>query len=72
MVYRGRLDRGVVVFDGDVNLPDGAIVEVTPVEPQPPRPKDDPVYRLYELAAPSGIPDLAENIDHYLYGHPPR
>ena len=30
----------------------------------------DPVYRIYELAAPTGVPDLSLNLDHYLYGVP--
>jgi hypothetical protein len=30
----------------------------------------DPVWRMGELAADAGIPDLSVNIDHYLYGHP--
>ncbi len=34
------------------------------------RPGDDPLLRLIELAVDTGIPDLAENADHYLYGHP--
>jgi hypothetical protein len=33
-------------------------------------PTDDPLLRLIELAVDTGIPDLAENADHYLYGHP--
>ena len=69
MVYRGCMSRGVVVLEGDARPPDGVMVEVVPIEP-PPAVEDDPVYRLYELAEPSGIPDLAKNIDHYLYGHP--
>jgi hypothetical protein len=32
--------------------------------------REGQLYRLAELATPSGIPDLAVNIDHYLYGHP--
>jgi hypothetical protein len=71
MVYRGCMNQGVVVLEGDARLPDGVIVEVVPIEPQPTGSTEvDPVYRLYELALPSGIPELAENIDHYLYGHP--
>ncbi|MBN1393696.1 MAG: hypothetical protein JW959_01510 [Pirellulales bacterium] len=70
MVYRGRIEKGVAVLEGDARLPDGTVVEVVPVEPPAVPEKVDPVYRLYELAMPSGIPDLAENIDHYLYGHP--
>jgi putative transcriptional regulator len=32
----------------------------------------DPIYTIYEIAEESGIPDLATNIDHYLYGLPKR
>ncbi len=70
MTYRGRIENGVAVLDGGVRLPEGTPVEVAPVEPKKPPIADDPFYRIYELAMPSGIPDLAENIDHYLYGHP--
>lgn len=30
----------------------------------------DPLFRMDELAVDTGIDDLAEHIDHYLYGHP--
>ena len=74
MVYRGRVESGVVVFEGEARLPDGVPVEVTPIETRTPSggesAEDDPIYRIYELAVPCGIPDLSENIDHYLYGHP--
>ncbi len=74
MVYRGRIKDGVAVLEGDARPPDGTLVDVVPVTPQPATetldPEVDPVYRLYELALPGGIPDLAQNIDHYLYGHP--
>jgi hypothetical protein len=64
------MNQGVVVLEGDARPPDGVLVEVVPIEPQSPSAEEDPVYRLYELAVPTGIPDLAENLDHYLYGHP--
>ncbi len=70
MTYRGRIENGVAVLEGDVRLPDGMPVEVVPIEPETSAIEDDPMYRLYDLAVPSGIPDLAKNIDHYLYGHP--
>jgi hypothetical protein len=70
MVYRGHIRNGVAVLEGDVRLPDGTLVEVAPVEARAESAVDDPLYRLHELAVPSGIPDLAMNIDHYLYGHP--
>jgi len=70
MLYRGRIKDGVAVLEGDARLPDGTRVEVFPIGPETPCIEDDPVYRMYELAVPCGIPDLSENIDHYLYGHP--
>ncbi len=70
MVYRGRIENGMAVLEGDARLPDGTLVEIVPVEPAAPRTEADPLYRLLEFAAPTGIPDLAENLDHYLYGHP--
>ena len=33
-------------------------------------PKDDILFRMGEFAIDTGIPDLAVNVDHYLYGHP--
>jgi hypothetical protein len=30
----------------------------------------DPLLGLIDLAVDTGIPDLAENADHHLYGHP--
>ena len=70
MVYRGRIDCGVLVLDGGEHLPDGTIVDVVPVEPKAPSGDAESLYRLDELAVPTGIADLALNIDHYLYGHP--
>ncbi len=32
----------------------------------------DPIYTIYEIAEESGVPDLATNIDHYLYGVPKK
>lgn len=28
-----------------------------------------PIYRLHEYAEDLGVADLAQNVDHYLYGH---
>jgi hypothetical protein len=35
MTYRGRIERGVVVLEAKPSLPDGTIVDVVPVSPQP-------------------------------------
>jgi hypothetical protein len=70
VVLRGSIHNGVVVFDGEVPLPEGTPVVVEAVQTHATPLAEDPVYRLGELAAPTGISDLALNIDHYLYGHP--
>jgi hypothetical protein len=70
MVYRGRMDHGVVVLEGDARPPEGAIVDVVVVQTDVSSNPAESIYRLDELATPSGIPDLALNLDHYLYGHP--
>jgi hypothetical protein len=67
MTFRGSIKNGVVVFDGEVPLPEGTVVEIQPVEKS--EKFDDPISHLGDLAVPTGIPDLAKNIDHYLYGH---
>lgn len=70
MVYRGVVTNGVVVLEGTAVIPEGTTVEVEPVGPAPSLADRDALWRLPDLAMPSGVPDLAENIDHYLYGHP--
>ena len=39
-------------------------------EPTEPVLSDDPLMRIIDFAVDTGIPDLAENADHYLYGFP--
>ena len=70
MVYHGSVTNGQVVLEGNPVLPEGAAIRVELVEKQSLIGDDDPIYRIGELAVPTGIPDLAKNIDHYLYGHP--
>lgn len=70
MVYRGRVSNGVVVLEEGVRLPEGTAVKVEPVEGPSVAGGDDRLYRLGQLAVPTGISDLSVNIDHYLYGHP--
>jgi hypothetical protein len=70
MTYRGRVKSGVVVLDKGVALPEGTPVAVQALKRSPRKPSNDPVYRIGDLAVPTGIPDLGMNIDHYLYGHP--
>lgn len=72
MVYHGKVKDGTVVLDPGVELPEGAVVRVV-VEPAgelQASSGDDPLSRMADLAVETGIPDLATNVDHYLYGHP--
>ncbi len=70
MVYRGHVARGVIVLDGADSLPDGTLVTVRPVNSDIRGADGDSVYELAELAVPTGVADLAVNLDHYLYGQP--
>jgi hypothetical protein len=70
MIYRGRVTNGVVVLDDAAHLPEGTVVRVETVEASRPAGEDERLYCLGELAVPTGVPDLALNLDHYLYGRP--
>jgi hypothetical protein len=78
MSYRGTVRNGVVVLEPEAKLPEGTVVRVEAAEPPAAGGKSkvreadelDPVWRMGELAVPTGITDLATNADHYLYGHP--
>lgn len=72
MSCKGTVKNGVVVLELGANLPERTQVRV---EAEPPAATSsdsalDPLWRMGELAVDTGIPDLAVNIDHYLYGHP--
>ena len=72
MTYRGKVRHGTVVLDPGVELPDGAVVRIELELTNEPEMSfgGDPLSRMAELAIETGIPDLATNVDHYLYGHP--
>jgi hypothetical protein len=70
MTYRGSVQNGVVVFEGSVPFPEGTVVKIESETPPAAESAIDPIYRIYELAAPTGVPDLSLNLDHYLYGTP--
>jgi hypothetical protein len=71
MTYHGEVKDGVIVLAGGVQLPEGTAVEVIAVPTKEVLDENlDPIFRIAELAVDTGIPDLATNIDHYLYGHP--
>lgn len=67
MIYRGRVQKGVVVLDKGIELPDG--LEVTVEAFRTPREKTlaeqfaDVIGTVPDLPA-----DMAEQHDHYLHG----
>jgi hypothetical protein len=72
MTYRGTVKGNVVVLEPGTQLPDG-----TPVQVETGAQGGNglsagggDLFRMGELAVETGIPDLAVNADHYLYGHP--
>jgi hypothetical protein len=70
--YKGTVKNGVVVLPPEVNLPEGAQVEVTPLEMR----KDDPTFlqAILKLAKPrpDWPEDFALNHAHYIKGHPKK
>ena len=66
MVYRGKVKDNKVILEPGIRLPEGAAVRIELESREEP----DPLLRMADLAIDTGIPDLATNIDHYLYGHP--
>jgi hypothetical protein len=72
MTFRGQVKGGVIVLDGEARLAEGAIVcvEVVTTGPAVDAARSNDLERMADLAVETGVPDLATNIDHYLYGHP--
>jgi hypothetical protein len=72
MSCRGIVKDKVVVLEPGAELPDGAAVHVETEASDGhilPASKID-LFQMGEMAMETGIPDLAANADHYLYGHP--
>jgi hypothetical protein len=71
VTYKGTVKNGVVVLPPEVQLPEGAAVEVTPLEVVA---DDLPFLRaLLKLAKPRDWPeDFALNHAHYVKGHPKK
>jgi hypothetical protein len=70
MVYHGRIKNGAIVLDAEADLPDGAEVRIELELLGQAGRGGDPLLQMMDLAVETGIPDLATNVDHYLYGHP--
>ena len=58
--------KGQLVLKTPLSLPDGTPVRVR-VEAE-----QDPLLFIADHAVDTGIPDLAEEHDHYIYGTPKR
>lgn len=72
MIYRGRVEKGVVVLGEPVSLDEGTevLVEVLPKKEEK-LPLGIQMLRFAGIAR--GLPsDLARNHDHYLHGAPKR
>ena len=79
MIYRGRVENGVVVLESGARLREGTDVRVEPVpQNQGEAEGSEQMQQLRQgLLGFSGIvkdgpPDLARNHDHYLHGTPRR
>ncbi|MGD0653356.1 MAG: hypothetical protein ABSA16_03350 [Thermoguttaceae bacterium] len=77
MVYRGRVENGVIRLEDRQILPEGAAVEVRFLS-ESTSGDEDKIPTLYEglkdlIGKAEGLPpDASINIDHYLYGVPKR
>ena len=70
MSYTGKVQNGVVILPANVHLPDGAAVEVTPLELAP---ESDPFLQAVDKVAkprPHWPKDYALNHGHYVSGEP--
>lgn len=65
MTFKGTSKAGTIVLEPGVEIPDGVEVQVRVKDPV-----GDPLGKMAALAIETGVPDLAANVDHYLYGHP--
>ena len=71
--YTGQVQNGVIVPDaGTPPLPEGMKVRIEPADMKQALAKLSADLRALAGTA-EGLPeDLAENLDHYLHGHPKR
>jgi hypothetical protein len=64
-ILEGVIKGGQLVLEGPLPFPEGTRVKVR-LEAA----GEDPLRFLAENAVATGIPDLAEQHDHYIYGAP--
>ena len=71
MVYRGHVRGGVVVFDPEVQLPDGIEVRIEPILEATRKTLAEQLGDLIG-SVPDLPTDMAHQHDHYLHGAPKR
>jgi hypothetical protein len=76
MVYHGKVQDGVVVFDKDAGLPDGTHVRVEPFVRDDGVAVEGPTLAEQFADVIGTVPDLPSDMaaqhDHYLHGAPKR
>jgi hypothetical protein len=72
MTCIGKVSKGKVVLPDGVNLPDGTTVRVDTVEAESSRAGSKARFSEFIGMADDLPSDLAENLDHYLHGHPKK
>jgi hypothetical protein len=78
MVYRGRVENGVIRLEDAPSLPEGIAVEVRLIADNGSQEKEQGMPSVCEtlkdfLGKAEGLPpDASVNLDHYLYGLPKR
>jgi hypothetical protein len=71
MQYEGHVVGGVVVLDGNMDLPDGTRVRIVPVVTEEPQTLADRFHNIIGKA--NSLPDdMAAQHDHYIHGSPKR
>ncbi len=69
MIYRGKVQNGMVVLDDPTAFPDGTEVKIEKFANESDGPADG-LLGMLDFAGDTGVDDLSINLDHYLYGHP--
>jgi hypothetical protein len=70
MTYMGRVEKGVIVIDGDEKPDEGTVVRIEEVEPKK-IDNDRSIWdalKEFDGKAVGLPPDMADNHDHYIHG----
>ena len=72
MTCIGKISEGKVLLRPDVHLPEGTAVRVDTIEPEAACGNSAGKFSDFIGMADDLPHDLAENLDHYLHGHPKK